>query len=151
MPKLILNKQRYQSSMYLGKIYTEIFMANRQAFATYKQTENDYVKGMETPHGRIIILFETIIDNIDDILEKHPKTDFVSFGKCMNALKILSGSLDMENGKDIASNLLGLYEYCSNTLREYLELKDAQKLKEIQNIVSGLLEAWKQIDTKVSK
>ena len=126
-------------------------MAYRQALATYKQTENDYMKGIETPHGRITILFETIIDNIDSIIEKHPKTDFVSFGKCMNALKILSGSLDRENGKDIANNLFNLYEYCLNTLREYLELKDARKLKEIQNIVSGLLEAWKEIDTKVSK
>ena len=47
----------------------------------------------------------------------------------MNAFKILSGSLDMEKGKDIASNLLELYEFCSNTLREYLELKDPNKLK----------------------
>ena len=128
----------------------EIFMAYREAIATYRKTENDYMKGIETPHGRIKILFETIIDNIDNVVEKHPKTDFVSFGKCMNALKILSGSLDMEKGKEIASNLLELYDYCSNTLREYLEHKDIQKLKEVEQIISGLLEAWKEIDNKVS-
>ncbi len=125
-------------------------MAYREAIATYRKTENDYMKGIETPHGRIKILFETIIDNIDNVVEKHPKTDFVSFGKCMNALKILSGSLDMEKGKEIASNLLELYDYCSNTLREYLEHKDIQKLKEVEQIISGLLEAWKEIDNKVS-
>ena len=125
-------------------------MAYRDAIATYRKTENDYMKGIETPHGRIKILFETIIDNIDNVVEKHPKTDFVSFGKCMNALKILSGSLDMEKGKEIASNLLELYDYCSNTLREYLEHKDIQKLKEVEQIISGLLEAWKEIDNKVS-
>ena len=124
----------------------EIFMAYKQAIATYTKTENDYIKGIETPHGRIKILFETIIESIDDVLETHPKTNFVSFGKSMNAFKILSGSLDMEKGKDIASNLLELYEYCSNTLREYLELKDPNKLKEVQTIISGLLDAWKEIE-----
>ena len=128
----------------------EIFMAYRDAIATYRKTENDYMKGIETPHGRIKILFETIIDNIENVVEKHPKTDFVSFGKCMNALKILSGSLDMEKGKEISRNLLELYDYCSNTLREYLEHKDIQKLKEVKQIISGLLEAWKEIDNKVS-
>ena len=121
-------------------------MAYKQAIATYTKTENDYIKGIETPHGRIKILFETIIESIDDVLETHPKTNFVSFGKSMNAFKILSGSLDMEKGKDIASNLLELYEYCSNTLREYLELKDPNKLKEVQTIISGLLDAWKEIE-----
>ena len=120
-------------------------MDNKQAFQTYKQTEREYIKGIETPHGRIKILFETIIENIDKLYGKHPKTDFLSFGKCLNALKILSSSLDMESGKDLATNLNDLYIYCSNTLQEYLEDKNEKKLLEIKEIITELLNAWDAI------
>ena len=120
-------------------------MAIKQAIKTYQQTDQDYVKGIETPHGRIKILYETILTNIDKLNKKHPKTDFVSFGKCLNALKILSSSLDMESGKDLARNLDDLYVYCSDRLREYLEDKNEKKILEVRNLISGLLEAWDEI------
>ena len=80
--------------------------------------------------------------NIDKLNRQHPKTDFLSFGKCVNALKILSAALDKEAGKDLAENLENLYVYCSNRLREYLEDKNEQKIIEVREIISGLLEAW---------
>ena len=120
-------------------------MAIKQAMKTYKQNDQDYVKGIETPHGRIKILYETIITNLDKLTKKHPKTDFVSFGRCLNALKILSSSLDMANGKDLAKNLDDLYVYCSNRLKEYLEDKNENKILEVRNLISGLLEAWDEI------
>ena len=36
-------------------------MAINQALESYKQNENDYVEGINSPHGRINILFDTII------------------------------------------------------------------------------------------
>ena len=120
-------------------------MSAKQAANTYKQTDQEYIKGIETPHGRIKILYETIITNIDKLSDKHPKTNFLSFGKCLNALNILSSSLDMNKGKDLAKNLDDLYIYCAEKLREYLEDKDEQKLFEVKGIISGLLEAWEEI------
>ena len=120
-------------------------MATKQVMKTYKQNDQDYIKGIETPHGRIKILYETILTNIDKLNRKHPKTDFVSFGKCLNALKILSSSLDMESGKDLAKNLDELYVYCSDRLREYLEDKNEKKIVEVRNLIAGLLEAWNEI------
>ena len=103
-------------------------MGTRQVAKTYKQTDQEYIEGIDSPHGRIKILYETIITNIDNLNKRHPKTDFVSFGKCLNALKILSSSLDMEKGKELAKNLNDLYGYCSIQLREYLEDKNEQKI-----------------------
>ena len=125
-------------------------MSKSQVLNAYKQTDQNYVNGIETPHGRIKILYETIIDNLDKLLEKHPKTDFVSYGKCINALNILSSSLDMEAGKDLAKNLSELYSYCSNQINDYLEIKNNQKLLEVKEIISGLLQAWDQIDLNKS-
>ena len=125
-------------------------MAKNQAFHSYKQTEQSYVIGIETPHGRIKLLYEAIVDNIDKLLENHPKTDFISLGKCLNALNILSSSLDMKAGKDLAENLSELYAYCSKQIKEYLEIKSEKRLLEVKGIISGLLEAWDQIDSNTS-
>jgi len=123
----------------------EINMSVKNAANQYKQNDREYIKGIETPHGRIKIIYETILINLDQLSNRHPKTDFVSFGKCINALKILSSSLDMDKGQDLAKNLQDLYIYCSNTLKEYLEDKNEKKIAEVRNIISGLLEAWEEI------
>ena len=113
-------------------------MSKSQVLNAYKQTDQNYVNGIETPHGRIKILYETIIDNLNKLLEKHPKTDFVSYGKCINALNILSSSLDMEAGKDLAKNLSELYAYCSNRINEYLEDKSNEKLLIYFSFIFGM-------------
>ena len=123
----------------------ESTMSAKQAAKVYKQADQEYIEGIETPHGRIKLLYETIITNINKLNDKHPKTDFLSFGKCLNALNILSASLDMKQGKDLAKNLNDLYAYCSEKLKEYLEDKDERKIVEITNIITGLLEAWEEI------
>ena len=68
-------------------------MSVKNAANQYKQNDREYIKGIETPHGRIKIIYETILINLDQLANRHPKTDFVSFGKCINALKILSSSI----------------------------------------------------------
>ena len=120
-------------------------MSAKQAANTYKQTDREYIKGIETPHGRIKILYETIITNIDKLSDKHPKTNFLSFGKCLNALNILSSSLDMNQGKIWPKILMICIFIAQKKLREYLEDKDEQKLVEVKDIISGLLEAWEEI------
>ena len=120
-------------------------MSIQNAAKAYKQTDQEYIKGIETPHGRIKFLYETILTSLEKLYDRHPKTDFVGFGKCINALKILSASLDMEKGEDLAKNLEDLYVYCSNNLKEYLEDKNEKKILEVRNIISGLLEAWEEI------
>ena len=120
-------------------------MSIQNAAKAYKQTDQEYIKGIETPHGRIKFLYETILTSLEKLYDRQPKTDFVSFGKCINALKILSSSLDMEKGEDLAKNLEDLYVYCSNNLKEYLEDKNEKKILEVRNIISGLLEAWEEI------
>jgi flagellar protein FliS len=120
-------------------------MSANKVATSYKQADNEYVKGLETAHGRIKLLYETLLSNLNKIEDKHPKTDFLAFGKCQNALKILSSSLDMAKGGDLAQNLYDLYIYCSEKLREYLEDKNQQKIVEVKRIISGLSEAWKEI------
>ena len=123
-------------------------MSLDQVANSYKQSENMYVKGIETPHGRVQILFNQLEINIENLIEKHPKTDFIAFGKVIQCLKILSDSLDHEKGKGLADQLNELYDYCLRTVKSYLTEKDVIKLKEVLSIVNQLSESWNSIEPK---
>ena len=121
-------------------------MAINQALEAYKQNENDYVEGINSPHGRINILFDTIISNLENLMDNHPKTDFISLGKCINGISILANSLNMEQGGEMAQNLVELYEYCRKNINNYIREKDIGKLEETHAIFSKLSEGWKGFD-----
>ena len=122
-------------------------MAINTAFDAYKKSENEYVQGIESAHGRIKILFDTMITNLDNLKETHPKTDFVSLGKCVNILTVLAGSLNVKDGGELATNLLELYDYSKRVLNEYLEDKNTKKLEEVYLIFKNLSEGWNGIES----
>tara|TARA_A100001011_G_scaffold336706_1_gene366419 strand:+ start:346 stop:714 length:369 start_codon:yes stop_codon:yes gene_type:complete len=121
-------------------------MSLDNAVQSYKNAENIYAKGIETPHGRIQIVFDVIQKNLDKLTQSHPKTDFMAYGKVLQGIVILSGSLDMEKGGKMADELNELYAYCDRILREYLESKNLKTLEEVQSIISGIADSWAQIE-----
>ncbi len=126
-------------------------MAVNHALESYKQNENDYVKGINSPHGRISILFDTIISNLENLMDNHPKTDFISLGKCLNGITILASSLNMKEGGEVAQNLVELYEYCRKTINNYIQDKKIEKLEEVHSIFSKLSEGWQGISPDKKK
>ena len=120
-------------------------MAINNAFHIYQNNENEYVEGIESAHGRIKILFDTMIISLEKLKESHPKTDFVSLGKCVNILTVLADSLNVEDGGELAQNLLELYDYSKRVLQEYLEDKNSKKLEEVYLIFTNLSEGWNGI------
>ena len=121
-------------------------MSLDQVANSYKQADNLYVKGMDTPHGRIKIIFEQLEVNIEKIISNHPKTEFVAFGKVMQCFMVLSGSLDFEKGESLAEQLNELYDYCARTVKDYLTEKDVTRLEEVLTIVTELANSWKSIE-----
>ena len=121
-------------------------MSLDQVANSYKQADNLYVKGMDTPHGRIKIIFEQLEVNIEKIISNHPKTEFVAFGKVMQCFMVLSGSLDFEKGESLAEQLNELYDYCARTVKDYLTEKDISRLEEVLTIVTELANSWKSIE-----
>ena len=121
-------------------------MSLDQVANSYKQADNLYVKGMDTPHGRIKIIFEQLEVNIEKIISNHPKTEFVAFGKVMQCFMVLSGSLDFEKGESLAEQLNELYDYCARTVKDYLTEKDITRLEEVLTIVTELANSWKTIE-----
>jgi flagellar protein FliS len=123
-------------------------MSYSNAATSYKQAENFYIKGIETPHGRVQILFDQLEINLEKLIVKHPKTDFVSYGKVLQCLTILAESLDHQKGGDLAEQLVELYDYCARTVKQYLVEKDVKKLEEVLSLVGEISEGWKSITPK---
>ena len=123
-------------------------MSLDQVANSYKQSENLYVKGIETPHGRVRLIFEQLETNLEKIIVKHPQTDFVAYGKVVQCFMILSDSLDFQKGESLAEQLNELYDYCVRTVKGYLTEKDVTKLEEVLSIVNQLSESWNSIEPK---
>ena len=120
-------------------------MSLDNAVQTYKNAENIYAKGIETPHGRIQIVFDVIEKNLEKLSSAHPQTDFIAYGKVLQGIIILSSSLDMDKGGQMADELNEIYAYCEKTLKEYLESKNPEKLREIESIIGGIADSWSKI------
>ena len=123
-------------------------MSLDQIANSYKQAENLYIKGIETPHGRVQLIFDQLEINLEKLIVKHPKTDFIAYGKVNQCFMILSESLDFQKGESLAEQLNELYDYCVRTVKEYLRENDVTKLEEILSIVTELSESWKTIEPK---
>ena len=123
-------------------------MSLDQVANSYKQSENLYIKGIETPHGRVRLIFEQLEINLEKIIVKHPQTDFVAYGKVVQCFMILSDSLDFQKGESLAEQLNELYDYCVRTVKGYLTEKDVTKLEEVLSIVNQLSESWNSIEPK---
>jgi flagellar protein FliS len=79
------------------------------------------------------------------MLKKDPKTDFIAYGKVLQGLMVLSGSLDLEKGGQLADELNELYAYCEKSVKQYLEVKDPAKLEEVGAIINGIADSWAKI------
>tara|TARA_B100000989_G_C19336300_1_gene383046 strand:- start:207 stop:578 length:372 start_codon:yes stop_codon:yes gene_type:complete len=123
-------------------------MSLDQAASVYKQTENFYVKGIDTPHGRVQVIFDQLEINLEKLIVKHPKTDFVSYGKVLQCLTILAESLDYQKGGNLAEQLVELYDYCARTVKQYLVKKDVKKLEEVLSLVGEISDGWRSIEPK---
>ena len=127
----------------------EIIMVRQNALESYRQNELEFVEGINSPHGRVSILFDTVLESVSKMMEKHPRTDFINLGKALNGISILANSLNHKEGGEIADNLVELYDYCRRSLNSYVQEKDIKKLDEVFSIISKISEGWKAIDPKI--
>lgn len=56
-------------------------------------------------------------------------------------------ALNMEAGGDIASNLLSLYEYCSDILFQGNLASDPAKYEECERLLSQVREGWRAVES----
>lgn len=117
----------------------------------YKQTQ---ISTASQGH-LIVMLYDGMIKFLNIAVENmNPKTyDIVNTNilKTQDIISELMVSLNMEEGGQVANNLLSLYVYFKKRLLEANIQKDAEILKEILKMITELRSAWSEIASKETK
>lgn len=122
-------------------------MNGNNPLRAYKETQ---IK-TASPGKLIIMLYDGAIKHCKlahENLEKGFKFNdkaCQSLTKAQDIISELMVSLDFEKGGDIAKNLFSLYVYMNRRLLDSNLQKDAEPVKEVQNMLSELRGAWIQI------
>ena len=123
---------------------------NNQALTAYKETR---VK-TASPGSLIIMLYDEGIKNITLALESMPngkiKTENIErihqhILKAQDVITELMASLNMDDGGEIAENLLSLYSFFNQQLFQANMQKDPQPLRTVREMMSDLREAWQHV------
>lgn len=65
-------------------------------------------------------------------------------GRVQDIIAELMGSLDLENGGEVAKNLFNIYEYMHHRLVQANIKKDAALLVDVEKMLASLKQAWEQ-------
>jgi flagellar protein FliS len=103
---------------------------------------------IEDAHGAITVCLETLLHNLNVLLEK-PSIGSETFNKvsskCLTAIYILQSSLDFEKGAGIAENLFKLYEYVKYQVIAISKRDDESNLENAVMIIAEISQTWKSI------
>lgn len=116
----------------------------------YKRVSIETVVSEATPHHLIEMLFDGLINNIGNARSALARGDIKS--KCEHICKAvrileegLKGSLNIVKGGELATNLLGLYDYCVLSLTLANLRDDDVLMNDVSQVVAQIADAWKLI------
>jgi flagellar protein FliS len=101
------------------------------------------------PARLVAILYDLVITTIDKARECCQTGDIVGRGrfvsKAVEVLVELTNGLDEEAGGELARNYGRLYEYCQRRLLQAHAQQSEAMLREVQDLISELREAWQAV------
>ena len=97
----------------------------------------------------IQMLFDGLIDSLSVAEGQIERKEIQAKGESLSrAIKIivgLQGSLSMEKGGEIATNLASLYDYCTRRLMHANLNNDLEAVQEVKRLISEIRDAWSQV------
>ncbi len=97
----------------------------------------------------IQMLFDGLIDSLSaaegQIERKEIQSKGESLSRATRIILGLQGSLDLETGGEIASNLADLYDYCTRRLMHANLKNDLEAVQEVKRLISEIRDAWSQV------
>jgi flagellar protein FliS len=109
-----------------------------------------------SPARLVQIMFEHILSHLttaqgcmqrikDNLPLNDVKAKCAAIGKAVRLINQLDGTLDMEQGGEIAQNLRNLYQYMLNRLTVANVTNDAAIVSEVSQLVGKIKSGWDQI------
>jgi flagellar protein FliS len=123
--------------------------SNASKLAAYSSTAAHASVAAADPHKLIVLLFDGALDRIAKARgciergEHAEKAQLIN--RAVNIIDELRGSLDMQAGGEIASNLSALYEYMSTRLLTGSVEGDVRQLDEVSGLLREIRAAWVSI------
>ena len=123
-------------------------MVRRKLSRQYRETH----LASSSPEETVLMLYEGAIrflkEAIGEIAEENITAKVRLLEKVEKIIEYLLSCLDMEKGREIASNLQGLYSYMLVRLTEANLYNDVEKLEEIVKLLDTVREGWASICRK---
>jgi flagellar secretion chaperone FliS len=124
----------------------------RLSIQQYRQASVSNIDDAD-PHTLISIVLQHILGNIaatkGAIERKDVESKAKSLNKALALIGELQGSLDVEQGGEMAQNLAALYDYSIRTLTEANLQNSQEKLDEVAKIFINIKEGWDGIPSEV--
>jgi len=128
-------------------------MNARQAMSAYSNTQIHSGIMDASPHKLTAMLLAGAVDRVNAARGAIEKGDVARrgemLGKTISILAQLQADLDMSQGGEIAQNLEALYDYMIRGLVVANREDDAEKLDEIQVLLSEVKSGWDGIKDQV--
>ena len=125
-------------------------MSTQTAYKKYKETQ---VKTAN--QGKLIImLYQGAIKFLRFAKKSIKEHDINQANEALiraqDIITELNTTLDEEKGGDIARNLSSLYVYMKRRLMQANLKKDTEIIDEVEDLLTGLLDSWKEVATKTN-
>lgn len=105
-----------------------------------------------SPLQLVIMLYDGAIRFCDIGIASMKKRDIEAqnnnIQRAQRIILELMACLDMENGGEIAKNLMGLYTYCVNQLVEANVYDQSEPIERVKKILSDLRSSWVAIESQ---
>ncbi|MBR9827682.1 MAG: flagellar export chaperone FliS [Oceanospirillales bacterium] len=120
-----------------------------KALNQYKSVDLNTAVEAASPHQLISMLFrgalEALAKSMGAIERKDIQLRTQQINKACEIVVTLKGSLNFEQGGEVAENLDNLYDYMLRTLMQANRESDAAKVKEVSGLIATIAEGWTQI------
>lgn len=121
----------------------------RKSLQSYRKVSLDSEIAVASPHRIIQMMFEGALQRIAQARYAIEKNDIENKGifisKTIGIITGLNGSLNMDDGGDIAGNLANLYDFMLRRLSEANINNDLLALDDVTEILLTIKEGWDAI------
>jgi flagellar protein FliS len=97
----------------------------------------------------IQMLFDGLLDSLaaaEGQIERHEiQAKGESLSRATRIVLGLQGSLDLDQGGEIAANLADLYDYCTRRLMHANLKNDVEAVQEVKRLIGEIRDAWSQV------
>jgi len=123
--------------------------AKKNGLARYAQIAGSAEVAYASPHRLVQMLMEAALDKIAIATGQASRREFEAKGRSVNwAISIINGlrgSLNLEEGGDIARNLDDLYDYMLRRLLDANAASDPAILQEVAGLLGEVKAGWDAI------